>query len=901
MARNDAARSLNASLAAGLVIALAAFGPGCAASTEASSTDATASALVACDPTQLACIPGTSGFKIRAYAGQVTKNGGKCLDYASEVAGTPLIINDCALAHPLHIIELPERMGADSCARKHEVALTTGTMLVGLGQSTGSAETPLVLQAAAQGTTPATTPETPPGKRKGQPPPPPPPPPASVTMDQRFSLDGDSIIVSADRDSSLSNARVAKVQNSRGKNGSPVVVGPRELRDNELWDFHALDGSGRDPTTGFVHVPGLAGLRSFFASHEVHQCAKQEIYGPKWPDYDTVVVVDDAPILFSAPTGAAAAARSCGDPAIPGVAEILVTDGVTIRGDRRGAKFGPLLAEDNPYTNPLITTLGNDIRITGLRIDGPTRSSDGCWEATPNTGIQLREREGEDVEGRVAFSRLVVDHNDMSEWVSRAVMVDGGDHPTDQCVRPPPESSRPSRSQVSRNFLHHNRVNGSGYGVDANSGGFPLVAGNTFVSNRHAIAATNATPLTGYRARANLVLSDAPIQFDLGVASIYTHDFDIHGTGDNGFDGIAGGYTEVSHNTFLGHGDWNTWHANFKLRGMPCDKVEVHDNVFLQGKDDAVQLDLSDGIQTTFIYDAYNILKIANSPSQFDKDNPTKQLAVGDFDGDGRDDVFLATGTAWYYAPGGEAEWRLLSPDKNDATKNLLFGDFDGDGRTDVVGQNGGNAEVSWGGVGEWEYLNSVPAWKTPGGPSIKNVAVGNFDGVGGDDLFFANGEGWYLAAEGSGAWAQSQTSSFRVSDVRFGDFNGNGTTDVFSVVSGKWMFSDGATQSWAPLPVSLTSSMQGLFVADFDGNGTDDIGSVFPAGFTGAVGWRWSRDAANGWQNLISTTKTFAAFGRFRADPAAGSALLFWDDAKLAAAYAGSGGLQPLSRQDMR
>lgn len=107
------------------------------------------------------------------------------------------------------------------------------------------------------------------------------------------------------------------------------------------------------------------------------------------------------------------------------MASILVTDGVTIRGDRRGARLGHLLADNN--ASPLMDTLGNDIRITGLRIDGPTRSTDGCWEKRPATGIKLRERELEDVADRRSFSRLVVDRNDMSEWVSRAVWVDGGD------------------------------------------------------------------------------------------------------------------------------------------------------------------------------------------------------------------------------------------------------------------------------------------------------------------------------------------------------------------------------------------------------------------------------------------------------------------------------------------
>jgi hypothetical protein len=45
--------------------------------------------------------------------------------------------------------------------------------------------------------------------------------------------------------------------------------------------------------------------------------------------------------------------------------------------------------------------------------------------------------------------------------------------------------------------------------------------------------------------------------------------------------------------------------------------------------------------------------------------NPTNHVGVGDFDGDGADDLFLATGAAWYYSPAGRAEWRFLSSKKD--------------------------------------------------------------------------------------------------------------------------------------------------------------------------------------------------------------------------------------------
>jgi hypothetical protein len=43
-------------------------------------------------------------------------------------------------------------------------------------------------------------------------------------------------------------------------NGTALVVAPRNLADSEFWDFIATDNSGKDPTSGFVHVSTAAQL-----------------------------------------------------------------------------------------------------------------------------------------------------------------------------------------------------------------------------------------------------------------------------------------------------------------------------------------------------------------------------------------------------------------------------------------------------------------------------------------------------------------------------------------------------------------------------------------------------------------------------------------------------------------
>jgi hypothetical protein len=821
-----------------------------------------------CNPSLPGCVDPT-GFLVRAYGGVVVKDGGKCLDYTPEAVGSAAFLNDCSVAHPIVFSRLSPRMDADGRVRKHEVRLRVGTKVLGLrpGPPSPAGEVILEVQDLL-----LSGPIFAPRKLNNQ----------------TFVLDGDSIILASDR------TRVAKVHNSRGANGSPIVFGPRQLTDSEFWDFDAIDGTDREPTCafvndpacGFVHVWGLQGLHAYLTS-----AAGDGVPGYE-PDYDTVIKVDTAPILLS-PTNPSAADLD----AVSVPDGMVITGGVTIRGDRRGTRLGPELAVNNLQEIRLFTTKGDDIRITGLRIRGnnPGRSTWQLLESYDGIGISIVEKEqGSSESVTASYERIIVDHNDVSDWTIRAVAVFGGDTDPDCDDYDPEERSNVVR--LSRNFIHHNLVQGSGYGVNANSGGFPLIDGNTFLTNRHAIAATNSTPATGYRAWSNLVLSDVPEQ-KLGIFSYFTHDFDVHGTDEGGFGGTAGGYTGLFHNTFLGKAGILP-RPNFGLRGYPCQYVEFINNISLQSKKATIKFKLSlvDGGGLSGTTD---FLKISTDPNQFNHANPTDQLGVGDFDGDGRQDPFLATGTAWYFAPGGEAEWRLLSPDKTDPLASLRFGDFDADGRTDVIGKRGTEIMVSWGGASEWETLNTINA-------PITDLAVGNFDGIDGDDIFYADGLTWRVSANGSGEWLHSQTSVKRVRNLRFGDFNGNGTTDVFGVVSGNWSYSEGAKGKWTPLRPALTDTVSNLFVGDFDGNGRDDV-ATFQL-FLTTIAWRFSSDGIGGWTTLVTTpvpTATapippkFAASGRFLGGPK--SALLFWDGPKLDIVYVGSGGFVNYSRQDMR
>jgi hypothetical protein len=683
------------------------------------------------------------------------------------------------------------------------------------------------------------------------------------SVGQEFALDGDSIIAGplASAGGHIARQYVAKPQNDVTNAKTPIVLGLRELNENEYLRFVATDTSGRVPHSGFVARPTSGAA------------LKTALGMASW---GTVIEVPESPVIYT----------------LNGTLNAPIPAGVTLRGYRKFTDNGPLIEDDINEVGDLFVVEASDVRITGLRFQG---AEYGTGSDPSLGGIAVNDG-----------NTVTIDHNEFSQFTTAAVKVTGNyDDTSTTCpvTTPPlPAQPRPVTVRVSGNSFFHNVASSQGYGVSSKGGSFPIAERNVGYTNRHTITA-GYDSATGYLAQDNLLLSDT---------AVYTPDRrlqDIDAHGSDGFvllgidwdstyynGGSAGDYVQVFFNTFL-----RTDGPNVKIRGQSCRQGTLDQNVFTQARGFSDPAD--DG---AWIPEAVDTLDVDGTSvefpvdfdvtvnNQFGVENPMDNLAVGDFDGDGIDDVFVATGTGWFYSSGGQSEWRWLRRDA-ETTPSLRFGDLDGDGRTDVIAVHTlGTLDVSWGGVSNWMALTSTPA-----AVPIDHFAIGNFDGdtIHGNDVFMSTGAAWFIAPSGHN-FAPAQTSSAAVSDLRFGDFDGDGKTDVFAIVGTTWSISSDAHGAWMPLPgaPSTGGSPTGLVVGDFDGDGITDMGFYYSE--DGNWEFEYSKSARNVFQYLRSTASPAMWAGRF--EGTVRSDAIWWDSYELDIGTGTDPG-RKLSRQFMR
>ena len=236
-----------------------------------------------------------------------------------------------------------------------------------------------------------------------------------------------------------------------------------------------------------------------------------------------------------------------------GTPNTVIPAGVTLASDRgTGGSSGALIKYNSNTNGQYLTSMfvagGNNVRITGLQLQGETFAQDGTGngEASYMIAIKAQDKSG-----------LEVDNCEIQGWSWSAVTVL-------DCTG----------TYIHHNYIHHDQARGEGYGADI-YGGSMLVEANIFDYNRHDIAA-GGYPGESYEARYNLVLGDGH--------PIGSHHFDVHACNPNDYSDdsetssafIAGNLYKIHHNTFEAGQQ-----AAIGIRSRPVTGAYINNNIFV--------------------------------------------------------------------------------------------------------------------------------------------------------------------------------------------------------------------------------------------------------------------------------------------------------------------------------
>ena len=361
--------------------------------------------------------------------------------------------------------------------------------------------------------------------------------------------------------------------------------------------------------------------------------------------------------------------------------ELPVKSGVEIVGERGALGSRPtLFARDISTGYPLLRVIGNDVRISGIRFLGPKPASTHDRIEPTVQAIQVFEDFDQQL-GR----RVLIDDNEFDEWSHAGVSVRGAHevrHPKDwdpawRKPVPAEAGAGAGRAQL------HPPQRADGAATASSSEAAPTPPSRATSSTSTATRWRPTARRSAATSRASTTCCRAAIKQATTATTTSTSTCTASGRAGRATDGgPAGEYFEIAFNTIRGEQGY----YGRPRRGPPSccaarrgrarcfnGNVLVHDDL-----DAAVSL--KQGGTSLGIGEDHAEFNFHAAGNRFDTDYST-EIATGDFDGDGRTDVFVANGTAWFFSRGGHAPVGTPAHRPTSATQELGFADIDNDGR----------------------------------------------------------------------------------------------------------------------------------------------------------------------------------------------------------------------------
>ena len=567
---------------------------------------------------------------------------------------------------------------------------------------------------------------------------------------------------------------------------------------------------------------------------------------------------------------------------LEGDCDVLVTStihisaGITIASDRgNGSSLGAYIIYSPTIETglPLFDIHVNRVRISGLRIQGHQDYS---------YGIQIYN-----------VRSIIIDNNEFYDWMD--VMRIAEFHP----VSPSNEYNALTEQNyfIHNNYIHHNTYGDHGprgYGISIENA-FVQIYANQFEYNRHDVAAAGYAH-SGFNLYCN-IFGDAGVD----INGNKQQNIDIHGA--YGFaEYYASGFMHIHHNDFL----YENPSGNIYPVGKPTTLMLVDNNKFkastiywinnaaiLQRPYTVVQSNIAEAygnlvaVNNTFngtylgwyvkedwnpnstdnfvripssndlLHGNLNLVSGDFTGSWIDQQDQILDYYFGDFDGDGKTDIFKSDGGKWYYLPlntNYANSWIYLAdsqeplgylhqvPGTTSLYKympNLILDNFNADATTDVFVATGTQWNVSYSATSAWTYYASS-------GYTLNNTLRGKFfhpsyvNQI--MDVFRTDVGQWYISYDGS-AWTPTTTSPLPLSQFKVGDFDNDGFDDIFRKTGSNWYYSSNASGSWIYLNFSPLHQDK-FVIGDFYGDGKSDV--------IGSLGqWSLSLSGTSTWMPL--------------------------------------------------